>query len=413
MKTRAFWVVVLGILVLRLKSNRNNVCKTFEDYYSNRDENPNCYHNADHELEVPEIVMRYGYPIEVHNVTTSDGYILTVFRIPHGIHTNTTSKKPVFLQHGLAINSGSFLITGRKSLGFMLADAGYDVWLGNFRGSKYSNNHVYLDNQSEAFWNFSIQENGLYDLPAQINFVSNVTKQKIAYLGYSMGTTAAYIYLSTYPNEKKIDMLIGLAPAIYFYNVDFIEFFSKIWVVVAAPIQFITNGKMYPRMGTIFKYLCFPYPIQMEMCQLFDMLIMGFSYAENDPETLPVSLLYNSDSASVNTFWHIEQLRKARKFQSYDYGETGNLLIYNSATPPPYNMSNINIDNHLFYADNDKLATATNVKLLYDDLQKTSNVHKLYRIENEYFNHANFLSGKNAGNLLYMRILKLLDITYK
>ena len=34
--------------------------------------------------DMMQIVSEHGYPIEPHNITTSDGYILTAFRIPHG-----------------------------------------------------------------------------------------------------------------------------------------------------------------------------------------------------------------------------------------------------------------------------------------------------------------------------------------
>lgn len=36
---------------------------------------------------------------------------------------------------------------------FLLADAGYDVWLGNYRGSEYSEGHTYLNISQKEYWN--------------------------------------------------------------------------------------------------------------------------------------------------------------------------------------------------------------------------------------------------------------------
>jgi len=97
-----------------------------------------------------QIIQAKGYPVETHNVTTEDGYILTVFRMP-----NPTGL-PVLLQHGLLDSSFTWILNEpNQSLPYLLWDRGYDVWMGNNRGNLYSKSHVSLNPDSKEFWQFS------------------------------------------------------------------------------------------------------------------------------------------------------------------------------------------------------------------------------------------------------------------
>uniref|UniRef100_A0A8C3UAC3 AB hydrolase-1 domain-containing protein n=1 Tax=Catharus ustulatus TaxID=91951 RepID=A0A8C3UAC3_CATUS len=163
-----------------------------------------------------EIIRYHGFPSEEYEVTTEDGYILAVYRIPAGRNSQNTGKKPaVLLHHGVLADSIQWISNlPNNSLGFMLADAGYDVWLGNSRGNTWSLKHKTLKPCQKEFWQFSFDEIGKYDIPAELNFIMNKTGQKhIYYIGHSEGTTAGFVAFSTYPElSQKIKAFFALAP---------------------------------------------------------------------------------------------------------------------------------------------------------------------------------------------------------
>lgn len=60
------------------------------------------------------------------------------------------------------------------------------------RGGKYSQGHLWLDEETEpAYWNFSFEDAALFDIPAAVKFIkaNRKTDKKITLIGYSQGTT--------------------------------------------------------------------------------------------------------------------------------------------------------------------------------------------------------------------------------
>ena len=73
-----------------------------------------------------QIIANRGYPFEIHSVTTDDGYILQLHRIPAPKTVGPASnaaKYPVLLMHGLFISSATWILTpSTNSLGKILND---------------------------------------------------------------------------------------------------------------------------------------------------------------------------------------------------------------------------------------------------------------------------------------------------
>ena len=109
-----------------------------------------------------------------------------------------------------------------------LYEAGYDVWLGNNRGTYHSLKHTHHDHvhDAEEFWNWSFAEMGTKDLPAMLKTIKYTIQQdvedprirhtdKIVYIGYDQGATQLLYGLSYLEDSFYKDYLRGailLAP---------------------------------------------------------------------------------------------------------------------------------------------------------------------------------------------------------
>merc|ERR1712179_708445 len=70
--------------------------------------------NAGNDDPTPVIIENAGYPVETHMVTTDDGYILTMHRIPFSKNNPNknadASRLIVFVQHGLLCSSADWVL---------------------------------------------------------------------------------------------------------------------------------------------------------------------------------------------------------------------------------------------------------------------------------------------------------------
>ncbi|KAJ7350378.1 Alpha/Beta hydrolase protein [Mycena albidolilacea] len=180
-----------------------------------------------HARDFGELCAIYGYTPEEHVVLTKDGYLLGLHRLPSkkGQHKasriaspgTSTGNPVVYLHHGLLMNSEVWvcLTTAERSLPFVLVEAGFDVWLGNNRGNKYSKKSIHHGPNSSKFWDYSIDDFAWHDIPDSIQYILDCTKVKtLSYIGFSQGTAQAFAALSIHPQlNEKVNVFIALAPA--------------------------------------------------------------------------------------------------------------------------------------------------------------------------------------------------------
>lgn len=66
------------------------------------------------------MVTNHGFNIESHTVTTWDGYILEIFRIPSSVNDtcdNSKPKQPMVFVHGINRDARCWLLMGSQSPG--------------------------------------------------------------------------------------------------------------------------------------------------------------------------------------------------------------------------------------------------------------------------------------------------------
>jgi pimeloyl-ACP methyl ester carboxylesterase len=159
---------------------------------------------------------------EHHYVTTDDGWILCLHRFHP--HAEGRDRRPLILGHGLMMNRGSWQLCPEGSMIDALCDAGYDVFVAEYRGSRSSKAPTSIDD--DAFWSYSIEEHAYKDLPAIINGVRAITSSDtVHWVGHSMGGILIYLYgarfgcdhlarVVTLGSPVVFSKLVGLGPTL-------------------------------------------------------------------------------------------------------------------------------------------------------------------------------------------------------
>ncbi|XP_019636346.1 PREDICTED: gastric triacylglycerol lipase-like [Branchiostoma belcheri] len=363
-------------------------------------------------MNATQLITSKGYPCEDHYVTTDDGFILNMQRIPHGLSNgdNTGPRPIVFLQHGLLGSSTQWIENlANESLGFILADAGFEVWLGNIRGNTYSKRHVKLKPSQEEFWAWSWDEMAKYDLPKMLTHALNVTKQtQLYYVGHSQGTMIGFAEFSRNQElARKVKTFFALAPVAYLGNMvsplrllsNFLEPIELIYALLGKG-EFMPTSEFIRFLGQEF---C-DKPVLDVFCENILFLIAGFNYGNMNVTRIPVYVSHSPAGTSVQNMVHFAQLYQSGKFQMFDYGPQGNMLKYNQTTAPEYNATNVKLPVAMFSGGHDSLADPKDVVKLEGELPNITTKTVLPEWE-----HLDFIWGMDAARRCYTDIIKIIN----
>ncbi|KAH8314238.1 hypothetical protein KR074_004602, partial [Drosophila pseudoananassae] len=367
-----------------------------------------------------DTISSHNFPGEKHQVVTTDGYILTLFRIPYSstLHNEKLPKKIVFLQHGILGSSDSWLLTGPQyALPYVLSNSGYDVWLGNSRGNLYGRRHKNLSPEKEKFWQFTFHELGVYDLPAQIDYVLNITRQgQLQFVAHSLGGTEFLVMLSENPQYNRFFRSVHLlAPLVFCTHAR-----SKIWSMVAKAAPLLTDEEYSASSLTssVMNMIC--KNAISSLCQnIMLVLIGGLSSHITDVSILrwknsscqrypsqkikPSIASVEFTGVSTRLMKHFAQVYESGHFAKYSYGKAENMKKYGRVTPPDYILRNV-MPAGLFYV----YQSGTDDLVSNEDLNHLTTAGLNFierRVPVAKWNHMDYVFAKEAEKVIYHQIV--------
>ncbi|GMF44260.1 unnamed protein product [Phytophthora fragariaefolia] len=378
-----------------------------------------------------ELIEARGYAVETHNVTTADGYILTMHRLPKSYDESQSgeaaakNKLAILVQHGLLDSSFSWVCNFRnQSLAFVLADAGYDVWLGNNRGNTYSDHHVKYTSDDKEFWDFSWEDMGRFDIPAMLNHVLEVSGQDtVSLVGHSEGTTQAFVAFSENQTlAQSVSYFAALAPVAWLGNTKAkaLKFVARIYLdkifEAVGQVEFLSQNEVLQEI--IGASAC---TLEPQLCETALALVSGDSENWN-LSRVAVYLSEMPAGTSVKNMAHYAQSIRKGTFTAYNYGCScfrplginlcskyicKNKAVYGTFDPPAFPVSNIKYPRIGFFrGENDILTTAIDTDHLRNAMPLSTVIYD-ERVSD--FSHMDFTWAVNANEKVYQSLLEQLE----
>ncbi|KAI1378949.1 alpha/beta-hydrolase [Hypoxylon crocopeplum] len=362
-----------------------------------------------------DLCAMYGYTAEEHVLQTKDGYLLGIHRLAwrkgeEDLKVNdgpaSIKKRVLYLHHGLLMNSEVWvcLTDAQRCLPFVLVERGFDVWLGNNRGNKYSKKSINFPPTSIEFWNFSIDEFAFHDIPDSINYILETTRQpSLSYIGFSQGTAQAFASLAVHPKlNEQVNVFIALAPAMSpaGLNNGIVDALIK-----ASPqVLFLLFGRRsILSSATMWQSILYP-PIFIKVIDMGLSFLFGWRTKNISVSQKLAAYPHLYSFTSTKSVVHWFQIIRNQSFQMYDDDVQSPLSINTSSKytkVAKYPTRNIRTPIVLVYGGSDSLV---DIKVMLRELP-----NRTVATEIPHYEHLDFLWARDVDTQVFQHVFDALE----
>ncbi|KAI1348056.1 Alpha/Beta hydrolase protein [Xylaria sp. FL0043] len=361
------------------------------------------------------ICATWGYTAEEHVVQTKDGYLLGLHRLAWRKGEEDTKvnggpaslkKRVVYLHHGLLMNSEVWVCQtdAERCLPFVLVDRGFDVWLGNNRGNKYSKKSIKYSPNSTKFWNFSIDEFAFYDIPDSIQYILDATQQpSLSYIGFSQGSAQAFASLAVNPKlNDQVNVFIALAPAM---SVPGLHNGIVDALIKASPqVLFLLFGRRsILSSATTWQSILYP-PIFIKVIDMGNNFLFGWKSKNMSVSQKLAAYPHLYSFTSTKSVVHWFQIIRNKSFQMFDddiQTALGINTLNKYTKVAKYPTRNIRTPIVIVYGGSDSLV---DIKVMLKELPKTT-----VATEIPHYEHLDFLWARDLDAQVFQHVFDALD----
>ena len=305
----------------------------------------------------------------------------------------------MFLQHGLKCSSADWVTGG---LAYILVDAGFDVWLGNFRGNNYSLDHEWLTKEQKAFWDFSWDHHGSHDLPAMIDYARTYdrvgaeraaglaeddSEHKISFLGHSMGSTAFFVMMNEQPLYNCIiTQSVLLAPV------------TNISSAFGYPSRFLSMAKVSIGVANAFGLHSINLPKWLlGYSHVSAPILYALGYHEMDPKMFRDIITFSPASTSTRNILHYLASKERDYFGNYNDTKS-------------YSLSAVNCPVEIYWSANDWASGKSDVDAIAAQLINAR--VRVNEVKAENFGHLDFM-WSSAAKETYKEVVEVISAQEK